>query len=152
MDRDRMLFDDAYYIELAKKAAALFSGDATTKVGAVIVNEVGRLVTYGYNDLPPRIEKWPSRYERPMKYKYIVHAEQAAIYNAAANGQMVGGCTMYVHGLPPCTECAKGIIQSGIVRLVRPRIDLQPHQEHWRDDLDRASAILLEAKVAVHTY
>ena len=29
---------------------------------------------------------------------------------------------MYVHGLPVCHECAKGIIQSGIIRVVSPKI------------------------------
>nr|CAD7401188.1 unnamed protein product [Timema poppensis] len=45
----------------------------------------------------------------------VCHAEMNAILNK--NSADVKGCTMYV-GLFPCNECAKIIIQSGIVEVV----------------------------------
>jgi dCMP deaminase len=53
----------------------------------------------------------PTRYAiRETKYKLVVHAEMNAIYNATYNGVGLDGATIYVHGLPVCSECAKGII------------------------------------------
>ena len=52
------MFETKQYIEFAEKAAK-FSPDPHTKVGAVIVNEVGRIVCYGYNDFPRGIENKP---------------------------------------------------------------------------------------------
>lgn len=40
------------------------------------------------------------------------------IYNASLSGSKVAGSTLYVHGLPVCSDCAKGIIQSGISSVV----------------------------------
>jgi dCMP deaminase len=33
-----------------------------------------------------------------------------AIYNATYSGTSLDGATLYVYGLPICSECAKGII------------------------------------------
>ena len=48
------------------------------------------------------------------KYKYVVHAEMNLIYNATFNGISLDGSTVYVYGLPICSECAKGLIQVGV--------------------------------------
>ena len=40
------------------------------------------------------------------------------IYNANYHNQSLKGSTMYIVGLPVCHECAKGIIQAGVVRVV----------------------------------
>ena len=55
-----------------------------------------------------------------IKYQFVVHAEMNCIYNAGYNGTQLDGSTMYVYGLPVCNECAKGIIQVGIRRVVIP--------------------------------
>ena len=49
--------------------------------------------------------------------KDVIHAEMNAILFAARNGIKTEGCTMYVT-LSPCIECAKGIVQAGISRVV----------------------------------
>jgi deoxycytidylate deaminase len=41
-----------------------------------------------------------------------------AIYNATYSGTSLDGATLYVYGLPICSECAKGIIQVGIKKVV----------------------------------
>ena len=154
-DRPRPYFDgqsDFYFIGLAERAAS-YSPDPKTKVGAVIVNELGRLVVYGFNDFPIKIAQTPERWERPLKYKYVCHAEQSAIYNAASAGRMVGSCSMFIHGLPPCIECVKAIIQSGITRVICPSASsLLPHQQHWIADLGFAQTLLAEAKISVSIY
>ena len=50
----------------------------------------------------------------------IVHAEMNLIYNAADNGVSLKDSTVYVVGLPACGECAKGLIQVGVKRVVMP--------------------------------
>ena len=51
-------------------------------------------------------------------YKYVVHAEMNVIYNATYHGICLEGSTLYVTGLPVCSDCAKGVIQVGIKRVV----------------------------------
>ena len=53
-----------------------------------------------------------------------------AIYNATYNGTSLDGATLYVYGLPICSECAKGVIQVGIKRVVMPN---QKIEGKWLD-------------------
>jgi len=46
--------------------------------------------------------------------------EMNLIYNAADNGVSLKDSTVYVVGLPACGECAKGLIQVGVKRVVMP--------------------------------
>lgn len=109
---------DERYIKLAKEISE-WSKDPSTKVGAVVVGNKGQIVSQGYNGFPRGFKDSIERYsDRQIKYKYIIHAEANAIYNALYNGASVENCTIYVHGLPPCLECAKAIVQSGIKRVV----------------------------------
>jgi dCMP deaminase len=48
------------------------------------------------------------------KYPYVVHAEANAILNSTKD---LHGARLYV-GLFPCNECAKLIIQTGIVEII----------------------------------
>ncbi len=98
------------FLALAKHIA-LWSKDKKTQVGAVIVDEHNRIVGLGYNGFPRGVVDSPSLYsERESKLSLVVHAEANAILNS---NRVVSGCRLYV-SLPPCNECAKLIIQSGI--------------------------------------
>lgn len=108
---------DNRYMEMAMLVAT-WSKDPSSKIGAVAVNEKGQILTTGYNGFPRGIADDDRLNDRPVKYKYIVHAEQNAIYNATYNGVSLYGSTMYVAGLPCCSDCAKGIIQVGVRRVV----------------------------------
>jgi len=46
------------------------------------------------------------------------------IYNATYNGVSLDGATLYVTGLPVCSDCAKGVIQVGIQRVVMKEQDI----------------------------
>ncbi|MEK7625109.1 MAG: deaminase, partial [Patescibacteria group bacterium] len=48
------------------------------------------------------------------KYAYVCHAEENAVYNA---NKSTKGCKLYCT-LFPCNECAKSIIQNGIVEVI----------------------------------
>lgn len=119
------------YIDLAS-AVALWSKDPSTQVGAVIVGDNGQIVSQGYNGFPRGVSDSDERYnDRPLKYKLVVHAEMNAILNALYNGASVKGCTLFVHNLPVCNECAKAIIQSGINKVYMDTEINERWQESW---------------------
>ena len=96
-----------------------WSKDPSTKIGAIAVGSKGQVLSQGYNGFLRSIEDKPEYYEdRETKYKYVVHAEMNVIYNATYNGVSLDGATLYVTGLPVCSDCAKGVIQVGIRRVV----------------------------------
>lgn len=134
---------DFKYLELAN-VISQWSKDPSTKVGAVIVGSKGQIVSQGYNGFPRGFDDSDERfYNREIKYKYIIHAEANALYNALYNGASVEGCTIYVHGLPVCSECAKAIVQSGIKKVV---FDTLP-KENWIESNKFALEILREGHV-----
>ena len=137
---------DNYFLEIADVVRRK-SKDTSTKCGAVIVGPDNQIVTTGFNGFPRGIkESDPKRWKRPIKYQFVEHAERNAIYNAARFGVALSGCTLYLVGMgSPCTECAKAIIQSGIVRVAVRAYKSVP--ETWGDDFDFAAALMKEAGV-----
>jgi dCMP deaminase len=90
-------------------------------MGSVIVDKDNVLVATGYNSLPRGIEidieeKRLSR-DGGEKYFWMEHAERNAIYNAARRGTELKNCKLYVPWAP-CTDCARGIIQTGIAEVI----------------------------------
>jgi dCMP deaminase len=95
-----------------------WSKDRSRQVGAVIVDFNNNLITMGWNGFPRNIDDdVECRHERPIKYKWTEHAERNAIYNCARNGISPVGCKMYLRWYP-CADCARAIIQSGIVKVI----------------------------------
>lgn len=134
---------DKRYIELAKEVAS-WSKDPSRKIGAVIVGEKGQIISQGYNGFPRGIQDNEHRLsKRDVKYRYVVHAEANAIYNAIHNGSSTNGATIYVTGLPVCHECAKAIIQTGIKTVV---MDTQP-DDNWLESGTRALEMFLESGI-----
>lgn len=96
--------------------AASKSKDKKTHIGALIVKD-NRILSTGFNGLPAKVRDLDERLERPLKYLYVSHAERNAIYTAAKHGISTDGCVLYTNALP-CSDCVKGIIQSGISEIV----------------------------------
>lgn len=108
---------DKIFLELAKNIST-WSKDPSTKVGAVAVGDKRQILATGYNGFPRNIGDYADRLEnRETKYKYTIHAEMNCIYNATFNGVSLNGSSLYIYGLPVCSECAKGIIQVGVKRV-----------------------------------
>jgi len=108
---------DKRWLEIAENIST-WSKDPSTQIAAIAVKDK-RLIATGYNGFPRNIEDLDDRWNnREEKYKYVVHAEMNCIYNANYHNQSLKGSTMYIVGLPVCHECAKGIIQAGVVRVV----------------------------------
>lgn len=102
--------------------SAMRSKDPNTQVGACIVDAEQHIVGVGYNGFPigcsddelPWARASPDG-ELETKYPYVCHAEMNAIMNR--NAASTRGCRIYV-ALFPCNECAKLIIQAGIVEVI----------------------------------
>lgn len=111
---------DQRYLKLAYEVAQ-WSKDPSSKIGAITVGSKGQVLSQGFNGFPRGLKDDFTRlHNRETKYKFVVHAEMNAIYNATYNGTSLDGATLYVYGLPICSECAKGVIQVGIKRVVMP--------------------------------
>ena len=137
---------DKKYIRLAREISS-WSKDPSKQIGAVAIGEKGQVLAQGYNGFPRGIEDNDERLNhRQTKYKYVVHAEMNCIYNATYNGVSLNGSTMYIYGLPVCSECAKGLIQVGIKRVVStPITDATP--ETWVESTKLTKEIFEEAGV-----
>ena len=130
---------DKRFLEMAKLVAS-WSKDPSTQVGAVAVRN-RNVIAQGYNGFPRGMDDDPQYYnDRPLKYRLIVHAEMNAIYNAAENGVSLKDSTLYVYGLPVCNDCAKGLVQAGIKRIVTPEQDVP---KNWQDSV-RDSALMFD--------
>ena len=135
---------DERYMSLAKEVST-WSKDPSSKIGAVAIGDKGQVLSQGYNGFPRGIEDAKIRYDnRETKYKYVVHAEMNVIYNATYNGVSLNGATLYVYGLPVCSDCAKGIIQVGIKKVVVPRMDIP---QVWKESWQRTTQMFNEADI-----
>jgi len=85
------------------------------KVGALIVKE-RMVISDGYNGTPTGFENICEDEEGRTK-AYVLHAEANAITKVAQSSNSSNGATLYTTA-SPCLECAKLIIQSGIIRVV----------------------------------
>ena len=98
----------------------LKSKDKYTQIGAVVVGIDNQIVSTGYNSFPRGInDMLDERQERPEKYYWFEHAERNSLYNAALIGVSTKGCTMYLTCGIPCADCARGIINSGIKKILQ---------------------------------
>jgi dCMP deaminase len=134
------------YLDVAKSVAT-WSKDPSTKVGAVAVGSKGQILSQGYNGFPRGVKDTDDRYNiREEKYKYVVHGEMNCIYNACHSGASLAGATLYVTGLPVCSECAKGIIQVGINKVIMEFPKTIP--EKWRESVQLTKQMFHEAGVS----
>lgn len=134
---------DKRFLEMAKLVAS-WSKDPSTQVGSVAVRN-RTVIAQGYNGFPRGVDDHELYYlNKAIKYKRIVHAEMNAIYNAAENGVSLKDSTIYVIGLPICHDCAKGLIQAGISRVVTPEQEIP---ENWQESISSSISMFKEAGV-----
>jgi len=138
---------DCRYLDLARNVSE-WSKDRT-RVGAVVVSEAGQVVAQGYNGFPRGVADTIDRLsDRETKLKYVVHAEMNCIYNACHSGICLRGSSLYVHGLPVCSECAKGVIQVGVKRVVASYdMDKFKSAPHWVESGELSKSMFREAGV-----
>ena len=131
---------DRLWMDFADRVSRM-SHDPSTKVGAVVVRD-DRQISIGYNGMPRGIPEPDWLWERPTKYRAVIHAEVNAVSNAPFDTR---GCTVYITH-QPCPACLGKLINAGIARVVyaepysrMPPEDLAIWQfivEHWNGDME----------------
>lgn len=130
------------------------------KVGAIIVKD-GMIISDGYNGTPSGFENECEEYlpcsddlskctsmfgpqhcescpcNRIVTKPYVLHAEANAILKVAKSNNSTEGATLFCT-MSPCLECAKLIIQSGIVEVY---YDEEYHDKSGIELLKRANVI-----------
>ncbi len=131
---------DHYFMNIAQVAAAR-SNCRRRQVAAVLVRDK-RVISTGYNGTPRGVRNCdqggcprcnsdvPSGHG--LHECFCSHAEENAIVQAACHGIAVLGATLYTT-FSPCLQCAKMIINAGIVEVVF----------HQRYSIDSSSQALL---------
>ena len=143
---------DQFYLGLANTISEK-SKDRSTRVGAVIVGPNQEVRSIGYNGFPRGVDdERECRHERPTKYLFAEHGERNAIYNAARVGIPTQGCTLYVTSnpskFPPCADCARAIIQAGIVRVVQEELDHESEAaKRWAESSKATFEMFKEANI-----
>lgn len=135
---------DQRYLDLAKHLSG-WSKDPSRKIGAVVVSDDQQILSIGYNGFPRGISDDERLDDRETKYSLVVHAEMNAIYNATHNGISLRNSTLYVWGLPVCSDCSRGVIQVGIKRVVMN--SFEDKIGHWYDHWEKTKAMFDEAGV-----
>jgi dCMP deaminase len=138
-------------MNLAKEVAS-WSNDPSRKVGCVIAKPYDTLVAMAHNQLPLGIEEKPERIlQRPAKYLWTEHAERNAIYQAARRGISTDHAIIFIAGDwkgPPCADCARAIIQSGIGEIVvETDEDVELFPEYWKESRLVALELIKEADI-----
>ncbi len=90
------------------------SPDESTQHGCIIVDNDNRMLSYGYNGYPRKVDPNKMPKTRPEKYPPILHSEENAIYNC---NESMKGATVYVTG-PPCIHCLSAMIQKEVSKIV----------------------------------
>jgi dCMP deaminase len=94
------------------------SHDSETKVGAVLINnQSGAIIATGFNGFVRGANDALLPDTRPLKYEFILHAEQNLIANCARHGISMEDCTL-ICTLSPCKLCMRLMINCGITKVV----------------------------------
>lgn len=131
---------------------AMESPDPSTQNGAVLVDPDGELggypfpATYACNRFPSGVRSTPDRWERPLKYQCVIHAEQHSLTLASRHGIATEGLTL-VCPWAACDRCAVSLIAAGVSKIVTfPRERDETHAR-WSASCDIADVMLSEAGV-----
>ena len=99
----------------------------------------------GFNGLPRGVpDDVELLRERDRKLAVIIHAEVNALLFARRD---VTGHTLYTWPLPPCSNCAALIVQSGVTRVVSPRDGDALTMSRWEESV-AASQKLFKDRVS----
>jgi len=133
------------FVDLAQHISS-WSKDPSTKVGAVIFDDDKRIVSVGYNGFPKNLYDAPEKYEnREVKYKMVIHAEMNSILFSQKN---LKGCSVATWPFISCANCTTAIIQSGIKRIVSPKLP-ENLIERWGKSCELSIEMYQEAGVEV---
>ena len=142
-----------FFLREAYSFAQACSEDTVTKTGVVIVEpDLAHIVSYGANHFPLGLSQTPEQVaDREWKYKHIIHAETAAIFNAGRRGSATEGTIMYMPWMS-CTPCATAIVDAGIKKLVGHRELIMKTPERWQESINYALSLLERCGVECSMY
>jgi len=129
--------------ELAALAASR-SPNRVRQVGAAIRTCDDGEPIAACNTFPDGVADLDWRHEGDGRLVWMEHAERNAIFAAARHGRALARATI-ASTFFPCIDCARAIVQSGIVRLVSPEPALD--DPVWGASFPRARIILEEGGV-----
>ena len=137
---------DRRFLVLAAHIAT-WSKDPSTMVGCVVVGSDREIRSTGFNGFPRGIsDDNDSLQDRSKKYPLICHAEENASMHAARIGMTLKGCVAYVTW-PPCSRCARSLIQSGVREVIYPANCDIP--ERWAEDFAISTEMIEEAGLVI---
>lgn len=145
-EEDRKILKAAYI-----NASKLSSDPSTTNGSVILVDDEAIERIDAANYFPSGILETEARWQRPLKYEYVEHAERNAIYAAALHGVSLQDSEMYCTWYA-CVDCARAIIQSGIKRVVGHAAMYDNTPDRWRETILRAFDMLHEAGVECVVY
>lgn len=114
MEKNKQTLLDKRYLKMANIWAEN-SYCKRRQVGALLVKNK-MIISDGYNGTPSGFENVCEEEDNTTK-PYVLHAEANAITKVARSNNSSEKATLYVTS-SPCIECAKLIIQSGIIRVI----------------------------------
>ena len=96
------------------------------KVGCIIVKDDDQIISFGYNGTPHAFDNSCEEYlmNKIRTKAEVLHAESNALAKLAKSTMSSKGAKLYIT-MSPCFQCAKLIIQSGIVEVF--------YDEEYRD-------------------
>jgi len=149
LDRERITRAGIAVMGVALEYAAN-SPDPSTQNAAVLISRDGEILedTLVLNTFPEGVLVSEERWERPVKYHHVEHAERNAIYAAARVGIQTQG-KILVCVWAACSDCARAIIQSGISCLVRYKDG--GGADAWDNSISIADTMMIEAGVEIIT-
>jgi dCMP deaminase len=151
--------DKNYDLDMLKEVyryAKTFSTDPSTQNAAFILT-TDDIILKGANHFPTNVIESPDRWQRPLKYSYVEHAERNALYQGSKRGISTDKGIMYCPWAA-CTDCMRGIIQSGVSKLVVHHNPLDntrfgsPVSDLWKESIKIALTMLEESGVELVFY
>ena len=126
-------------------AAALASPNRVRQVGAVLITRDGTQVS-ACNTFPPGVRDLEERHAGDGRFVWMEHAERHAIFEAARRGLATAGGHLTTTFFP-CIDCARAIVDSGIVCLDTPAPAFA--DPVWGPSFERSQIILQEGGVEI---
>jgi dCMP deaminase len=121
------------------------SPNRVRQVGAVLVAGEGTVIA-ACNTFPPGVRDEEERHAGDGRFVWMEHAERHAIFAAARRGLATAGGHLTTSFFP-CIDCARAIVDSGIVCLDTPAPAFA--DPVWGPSFERSQIILQEGGVEI---
>jgi len=122
------------------------SKDPSTQNAALLTEQGSGIIAIECNNMPDKVQQTDNRWERPIKYHYVEHAERNVLYKAIKMGMATQGLTMYCPWYS-CSDCARAIIQCGIKRIIGHKEYFDRTPDRWKESCAIGIEMMQEAGI-----